>query len=106
MECLRLRVKDLDVAQRQIIVRDGTGMEDRVMLLPENLISPLAERLTQVKRVHAHDVTQGVGPVDLPFALERKGPQMGRLWIWRDIDPSDRLSKNPRPGDRPPPPRE
>jgi integrase len=50
MECLRLRVKDLDVAQRQIIVRDGKGMEDRVTMLPEQLIVPLQEHLLRVKR--------------------------------------------------------
>ena len=70
MECLRLRVKDLDFAQRQIIVRDGKGMEDRVTMLPESLISPLQEHLSHVKRIHAQDVAQKVGPVYLPFALE------------------------------------
>jgi integrase len=63
MECLRLRVKDLDFAQRQIIVRDGKGMEDRVTMLPESLISPLQEHLSHVKRLHAQDVAQGVAPV-------------------------------------------
>jgi integrase len=63
MECLRLRVKDLDFAQHQIIVRDGKGMEDRVTMLPESLISPLQEHLSHVKRLHAQDVAQGVAPV-------------------------------------------
>jgi site-specific recombinase XerD len=56
MECLRLRVKDLDFAQRQIIVRDGKGMEDRVTMLPESLIIPLQEHVAHVKRIHAQDV--------------------------------------------------
>jgi site-specific recombinase XerD len=56
MECLRLRVKDLDVAQRQIIVRDGKGMEDRLTMLPESLIIPLQAHLAHVKRLHAQDV--------------------------------------------------
>jgi len=96
MECLRLRVKDLDFAQRQIVVRDGKGMEDRVTMLPESLILPLQEQLSHVKRLHAQDVAQGVGPVYLPFALERKYPHAGRLWIWQYVFPSDRLSKDPR----------
>lgn len=98
MECLRLRVKDLDFAQRQIIVRDGKGMEDRVTMLPESLIIPLQEHLSHVKRIHAQDVAHGVGPVYLPFALERKYPHAGRLWIWQYVFPSDRLSKDPRTG--------
>jgi integrase len=63
MECLRLCVKDLDFTQRQIIVRDGKAMEDRVTTLPESLILPLQEHLPHVKRVHTQDVAQGVGPV-------------------------------------------
>ncbi len=98
MECLRLRVKDLDFAQRQIIVRDGKGMDDRLTMLPESLIIPLQEHLSHVKRIHAQDVAQGVAPVYLPFALERKYPRAGRLWIWQYVFPSDRLSKDPRTG--------
>ncbi|RPJ38186.1 MAG: integron integrase [Planctomycetaceae bacterium] len=98
MECLRLRVKDLDFTPRQIIVRDGKGMEDRVTMLPESLIMPLQEHLSPVKRIHAQDVAQGVGPVSLPFALERKYPRAGRLWIWQYVFPSDRLAKDPRTG--------
>ena len=63
MECLRLRVKDLDFAQRQIIVRDGKGMEDRVTMLPERLIIPLQEHLSHGTHVHAQDVAHEVGSV-------------------------------------------
>jgi integron integrase len=98
MECLRLRVKDLDFAQRQIIVHDGNGMEDRVTMLPESLISPLQEHLSHVKHLHAQDLAQGLGSVYLPFALERKYPRAGRLWIWQYVFPFDRLSKDPRTG--------
>jgi integron integrase len=98
MECLRLRVKDLGFAQRQIIARNGKGMEDRVTMLPERLISPLQEHLSRVKRLHAQDVAQRATPVYLPFALERKYPRAGRLWIWQCVFPSDRLSKDPRTG--------
>jgi integron integrase len=98
MECLRLRVKDLDFAQHQIIVRDGNGMEDRLTTLPDSLIGPLQEHLSHVKHLHAQDVAQGLGAVYLPFALERKYPRAGRLWIWQYVFPSDRLSKDPRTG--------
>jgi integron integrase len=98
MECLRLRVKDLDFAQRQIIVRDGKGMEDRVTMLPENLVGLLQEHLSHVKRLHAQDVTHKVAPVYVPFALERKYPHAGRLWIWQYVFPFERLSTDPRPG--------
>jgi integron integrase len=98
MECLRLRVKDLDFAQRQIIVRDGKGMADRVTMLPESLIIPLQEHLSHVKRIHAQDVAQKVGPVYLPLALERKYQHAGRLWIWPYVFPSDHLSEDPRTG--------
>jgi len=63
MECLRLRVKDLDFAQRQIVVRDGKGTEDRITMLPETLISPLQEYLAHVKGIHVQDVAQGVGRI-------------------------------------------
>jgi integrase len=98
MECLCLRVKDLDFAQRQTIVRDGKGMEDRITMLPESLIIPLQEHLAHVKRIYVQDVAQSVVQVYLPCALERKDPHAGRLWIWQYVFPSERLSKDPRMG--------
>jgi integrase len=74
MECVRLRVKDIDFAQHQIIVRDGKGMEDRVTMLPNSLAIPLKEHLQRVKRLHEKDLARGYGSVYLPFALERKYP--------------------------------
>jgi integrase len=102
MECLRLRVKNLDFAQRQILVRDGKGMEDRVTMLPESLIIPLQEHLSHVMRIHAQDVAQGVGPVYLPFALERKYPRAGRFWIWQYVSLRPSVER-PTDGDHPPP---
>jgi integrase len=61
MECLRLRVKDLDFAQCQLIVRDGKGMQDRITMLPEGLITPLQDQLRLVRRTHADDLSQGYG---------------------------------------------
>jgi integron integrase len=98
MECLRLRVKDLDVAQQQIVVRDGNGLDDRMTMLPASLVVPLQEHLSRVQRLHAQDVAQRAAPVYSPFALERKYLRAGRLWIWPYVFPSDRLSKDLRTG--------
>jgi integrase len=93
MECLRLRIKDLDFAQHQIIVRDGKGMEDRVTMLPEKLIVPIREYLWHVRRLHGQDLAKRFGSVYLPFALERKYPHAGRLRIWQYVFPSDQRRK-------------
>ena len=98
MECLRLRVKDIDFAQRLIVVRDGKGMQDRVTMLPDSLVAPLQEHLQRVKRLHEEDLARGYGQVFLPFALERKYPNADRDWKWQYVFPSERLSKDPRSG--------
>jgi integrase len=98
MECVRLRVKDIDFARRQIIVRDGKGMEDRVTMLPASLVTPLKEHLQRVKRLHEEDLARGYGSVYLPFALERKYPNANREWIWQYVFPSARLAKDTRAG--------
>lgn len=98
MECVRLRVKDLDFAQRAIIVRDGKGAEDRVTMLPDSLIAPLQEHLQRVKRLHEEDLAKGHGAVYLPHALERKYPNANREWAWQYVFPSDQLSVDPRSG--------
>jgi len=70
-----LRVKDLDFAQRQIVVRDAKGRESRVTMLPDSLVEPLTQHLLWVKRIHQQDLEQGYGSVYLPYALERKYPK-------------------------------
>jgi integron integrase len=97
-EGLSLRVKDLDFAQRMIIVRDGKGMKDRVTVLPDSLIDALQDHLRFVKRSHQQDLDNGYGSVYLPFALERKYPSAGREWIWQYVFPSSRISTDPRSG--------
>ena len=96
MECLRLRVKDLDFDYRTVTVRDGKGGQDRVTILPDSLIAPLHEHLRQVKALHDRDLAQGYGAVYLPDALERKYPNANREWGWQYLFPSDRLSVDPR----------
>jgi len=98
MECLRLRVKDLDFAHRAIVVRDGKGEKDRVTMLPESLVAPLQDHLRIVKRTHEEDLARGFGAVYLPYALERKYPNANREWIWQYVFPSRRLSVDPRSG--------
>ena len=98
MECVRLRVKDLDFDQHQIIVRDGKGSKDRITVLPDTLIEPLQILLFRRKRLHQKDLTQGAGSVYLPFALDRKYPAASEEWIWQYVFPSDQLSIDPRSG--------
>jgi integron integrase len=96
MECLRLRVKDLDFDQRQIVVRDGKGAKDRVTMLPNRMVTPLHDHLQHVKLVHERDCRNGYGAVYLPDALERKYPNAQREWIWQYVFPAESLSTDPR----------
>jgi len=98
LEALRLRVKDVDFGQHQIIVRDGKGEKDRLTLLPARAIEPLRLQLQQAKQLHEADLAAGHGAVYLPYALAEKYPNAAREWIWQYIFPSDRLSVDPRSG--------
>ena len=98
LECIRLRVKDVDFAQHQIVVRDAKGHKDRVTMLPEAVTAPLQEHLRHVKTVHDGDLAQGYGSVYLPYALERKYPNANREWIWQYVFPASKRSKDPRTG--------
>lgn len=98
MECLRLRVKDVDFAQTQIVVRDGKGAKDRVTILPASIVPPLQEHLLGVQQQHKQDLQKGFGAVYLPNALERKYPQANREWIWQYVFPAPRRSVDPRSG--------
>lgn len=91
-ECVQLRVKDIDFAQRQILIRAAKGMKDRVTVLPETLIKPLHDHLATVKRQHENDLKAGFGSARLPFALDRKYPSANREWGWQFVFPSARLS--------------
>ncbi|MCL5966866.1 MAG: site-specific integrase [Deltaproteobacteria bacterium] len=98
MECLRLRVKDIDFDRGQITVRDGKGGKDRVTVLPALLREPLREHLARVRARHEEDMRRGFGEVHLPPALERKYPGAPREWAWQWVFPADRLSVDPRSG--------
>ncbi len=98
MECVRLRVKDIDFARREILIRDGKGEKDRVTMLPESLIAPLQEHLQQVKALHERDLAAGYGAVYMPYALERKYPNAAKEWGWQYVFPAANLSVDPRSG--------
>ncbi len=98
MECVRLRVKDIDFALAQITVRDAKGGKDRVTMLPLNLSEPLRRHLVRVKAQHDQDLEDGFGSVHLPFALARKSPNAAREWAWQYVFPSSRISIDPRTG--------
>ncbi|MBE9016361.1 integron integrase [Chroococcidiopsis sp. CCALA 051] len=98
-EGLQLRVKDVDFAQQQIIVRDGKGMESRVTMLPASIAEELKMHLQGVKLLHQQDLQKGYGSVYLPFALERKYPEAKYEWIWQFVFPSGNISQDPRSGE-------
>jgi integron integrase len=98
MECIRLRVKDVDFGYRQILVRDGKGQKDRVTMLPQMVVEPLRVQLQKVKTLHEQDLAEGFGEVYLPFALERKYPDASREWHWQYVFPSHKRSVDPRTG--------
>jgi len=98
LECLRLRVKDLDFALHEIIVRDPKGNHDRVTMLPVSLIPRLREQLEHARQLHTQDLNAGYGAVYLPYALAEKYPNAARDWAWQYVFPADRLSVDPRSG--------
>jgi integron integrase len=98
MEAVRLRVKDVDFARHEILVREGKGFKDRVTMLPEAIVVPLKAHLVKVKALHKEDLAQGYGEVYLPFALDKKYPNAGREWGWQYVFPSKNLSVDPRSG--------
>jgi integron integrase len=98
MECLRLRVKDLELTRCEIIVRDGKGGRDRVTMLPARLVSPLKDQLDRVKSLHERDLAEGYGSVYLPQALARKYPNAGQELGWQYVFPASKRSVDPRSG--------
>lgn len=96
MEALRLRVKDVDLARREILVREGKGFKDRVTMLPASLIEPLKTHLIKVQALHGQDLATGHGEVFMPMALDRKYPNAGKSWAWQYVFPSIKLSVDPR----------
>jgi len=98
LELLRLRVKDVDFARGQIVVRAGKGAKDRVTILPESLREPLQKHLAGVRKLHERDLVDGFGNVSLPSGLARKYPNAQREWGWQWVFPSANRSTNPEMG--------
>ncbi len=96
LECLRLRVKDIEFERREILVREGKGNKDRVTVLPENLIAPLRQQFERAREVHLRDLEAGFGDVYLPSALAVKYPKAGRSWGWQYVFPSAVRAIDPR----------
>jgi len=99
MECVRLRVKDIDFGYSQITVRDGKGFRQRVTLLPQRLRRLLQLHLAHVRALHQRDLANGGGRVYLSFALERKYRNADRSWPWQYVFPAAKLSKDPHSGE-------
>jgi integron integrase len=91
LECLRLRVKDLDFGHHQVIVRQGKGRRDRSSILPRMLEDPLHEHLANTRRLHDSELASGRGRVSLPAGLTRKYPSAPTHWIWQWVFPAPRL---------------
>ncbi len=96
MECIRLRVKDLDLARKEITIREGKGNKDRVTVLPITIMDDLKQQLALSKRVYDVDRANLVPGVYLPYALENKYPNAGKEWGWHWVFPSTKLSTCPR----------
>jgi integron integrase len=88
LECLRLRVKDVDFERNEIVVHDGKGAKDRVTVLPESLKPALQGHLERVRARHQKDLAEGFGRVSLPHALARKYPGAPREWCWQFVFPA------------------
>jgi integron integrase len=95
-EAMQLRVKDLDFGQQQISILEAKGRNSRVTMMPSSIIERLQEHLVNVKRLHQQDLEQGYGAAPLPYALDRKYPNVERQWIWQFVFPSYNLSQEPR----------
>ena len=98
MEAVRLRVKDVEFAMKQITVRSGKGDKDRVTTFAGSMIPLLQNHLQKVKALHEQDLARGHGAVYLPNALERKYPSANREWGWQYLFPAREVSTDPRTG--------
>lgn len=98
MECIRLRVLDVDFGYQQILVRDAKGRKDRVVPIPQKLLDGLKRQIDKVRELHAEDLEEGYGRVYMPDALARKYPNAGSELRWQFVFPSTKLSTDPRSG--------
>lgn len=97
-ECLRLRLKDIDFAMKQIVVRGGKGNKDRTSVLPSNIVGDLEEQIQRVSFLHKRDTADGFGEVYMPYALAQKYPSAAKQLAWQFLFPSVQRAKDPRDG--------
>ena len=97
-EALRLRIKDVDLARREILIREGKGDKDRVTMLPASLVEEIHDTLAARRAMHDLDLSKGMAGVALPHALERKYPQAGKQWAWQYLFAAKDYSADPRTG--------
>jgi integron integrase len=98
LEALRLRIKDLDLEHRRLLVRDGKGAKDRVTMIPDALLGVLSARLKLLRSAHEEASAAGHGGVELPYALQRKYPRAHLDWGWQYLFPASAPSRDPRSG--------
>ncbi len=98
MECLRLRIKDVDLENDLLMVRSGKGEKDRSLMLPEKVKEDLSKHMASVKEIHEQDMKMGYGEVFLPDALDKKYPNAPKEWGWQWVFPAEKLSLDPRSG--------
>lgn len=98
IECLRLRVKDIDFDNHQIIVRGGKGDDDRYTILPDSVAAEIQHNLQDIKALHEKDLRDGYGETALPNALARKYPNAGKEWVWQYVFPASQRSLDPASG--------
>lgn len=98
MECVTLRVKDIDILSRLITVRGGKGDKDRITMLPRTLIPTLELHLARVREIHVHDLAHGCGNTTLPHALARKFPSAAKEWRWQYAFPSSQRTPDDQTG--------
>lgn len=99
MECVRLRVKDIDFERAEVVVRDGKGAKDRVTMLPQSLIPPLQDHLRWRRQLYLDDYARGRAAVYMPDALDRKYPHAASEWSWQYVFPALGYSLDPRSGE-------
>ncbi len=98
MECLRLRIKDVDFENDLLMVRSGKGEKDRALIIPEKIKEGLSKHVASFKEIHEQDLKIGYGEVSLPDGLEKKYPDAAREWGWQWMFPAQKLSVDPRTG--------
>ena len=98
MECIQLRVQDIDFDYKQIMIRNGKGFKDRIVPLPNRFIEALHEQIKEVGILHQADLKLNIDGVYLPYALERKFPTVGKELKWQFLFPATRIATDQRSG--------